>query len=153
MPSADRTTGPVHIVQAREEADQIVGERRKDYIEMDRKLELVWTAISEIKKANNDLTLQIGKYIAKQDEIIVNHEQILSKLTEGIEKANKILNGNGVPGLVAKVDIAEKALKDIDADRKDKKTLLNGLLVSVAVLIISAAGQGAAWLFAHLKGF
>ena len=156
----DYTTGPTHIVVGNNnqtfnrESVMAEGavERRKDYVEIDHKLELVWTAINDIKTTQNDLSLKIATYMTRQDSMCSNHNQLFTQLTESTEKINKILNGNGIPGLVAKVDTVEKAISDITEDRKEKKIQLMGLMVSVAILLMGWIGQGAIWVITHVKG-
>ena len=126
-------------------------ERRKDYLEIDHKLELVWQSINSIRDVNTELSLQIAKYMTRQDTMCQGHGAILAKLTENVDKVNKILNGNGVPGLVAKQANVEAELQEIKDTHKERKGQLIGLMISVAVLMIGAIGNGALWIATHIK--
>lgn len=96
----------------------------------------------------NDILIQLVKLENKIDGCSLENQQILkdikavdNNLSNRLNKIEYILNGNGTPGLIMKLAIAEKDITDLkvsnDESKEERTWLLRSILAAGVTALVS----------------
>lgn len=82
----------------------------------------------------------------KMDEMIVKFSAEIAEYKQKVKADEKVIFGNGKPGLIDTVAILERRISMLEADKKNIKRNIAGVLAIVAWVASAAVNLVSAWL-------